>query len=574
MTDFLLLESKEGRTKRMLKSKGYDPQKIINSVKHDFSQLEHSSRPAYKFLYGVCRMFTDNEFTTADDIATMNNILKTISIEPHLSEYNDNLNDLSKDEIFRRFLPLINKENKDTLNKLKHMKFDEPSDYEIVKIDNFQQASKFSKYTNWCVTKQASHFDSYSSDGFNQFYFCLKKGFEKVQKNNIDAPLNEYGLSMISVCVDCNGMPLYITTRYNHDFDGENNENLCTPEQLVEILKVNYVDTFKPSKKGERMNKYNIETKLENGENINNLFDKVTKYSDNFYSVAIGKKNNMIYKNKLLLDWGNINCGEIKYIGEENNIPIIDIEGDFIIKKYNEKSLPSLIRINHISGNFSCSDCSSLTSLEGAPQEVGGNFSCYNCTSLKSLEGAPKKVGEHFSCSECFSLTSLVGAPQKVGRSFFCTRCPSLTSLEGAPQEVGWEFDCRECTSLISLVGAPQKVGKHFHCDDCLLLTSLEGAPQEVGWSFSCTKCTSLTSLVGAPQKVGMDFDCMNCSSLTSLKGAPQKVGGNFNCYNCHSLTSLKGSPQEVGRNFYCRNCPSLTSHEGAPKKVGGKFIN
>ena len=68
---------------------------------------------------------------------------------------------------------------------------------------------------------------------------------------------------MISVCVDYNGMPLYITTRYNHDFDGENNENLCTPEQLVEILKVNYVDTFKPSKKGERMNKYNIETKLE-----------------------------------------------------------------------------------------------------------------------------------------------------------------------------------------------------------------------------------------------------------------------------------------------------------------------
>ena len=29
MNDFILLESKEGRTKRMLKSKGYDPQKII-----------------------------------------------------------------------------------------------------------------------------------------------------------------------------------------------------------------------------------------------------------------------------------------------------------------------------------------------------------------------------------------------------------------------------------------------------------------------------------------------------------------------------------------------------------------
>ena len=84
MYDFLLLESKEGRTKRMLKSKGYDPQKIINDVKHDFSQLEHSSRPAYKFLYGVCRMVTDNEFTNADDIATMNNILKTIYADVYI----------------------------------------------------------------------------------------------------------------------------------------------------------------------------------------------------------------------------------------------------------------------------------------------------------------------------------------------------------------------------------------------------------------------------------------------------------------------------------------------------------
>ena len=567
MNDFILLESKEGRTKRMLKSKGYDPQKIINSVKHDFSQLEHSSRPAYKFLYGVCRMVTDNEFTNAGDIATMNNILKTISIEPHLSEYNDNLNDLSKDEIFRRFLPLIYKENKDTLNKLKHMKFNEPSDYEIVKIDNFQQASKFAKYTPWCVTQHEKHFDSYSNDGINQFYFCLKKGFEKVQKNNIDAPLNEYGLSMISVCVDYNGMPLYITTRYNHDFDGENNENLCTPEQLVEILKVNYVDTFKPSKKGERMNKYNIETKLESGENINNLFDKVTKYSDNLYSVVLDKNNNIIYKNKLLFDWENIKCGEIKCIGEENNIPIIDIKGDFSIKKYNGKSLASLFRINHISGNFYCSYCDSLESLEGAPQEVGGNFYCSDCPSLTSLKGAPQKVGGNFSCSECTSLTSLEGAPQEVGGDFYCRYCDSLESLKGAPQKVGRDFDCVKCPLLTSLQGAPQKVGRSFICNVCSSLTSLEGAPQEVGVDFSCRYCTLLESLEDSPQKVGRDFDCHGCTSLTSLKGAPQEVGGDFICSYCTSLESLKGAPQKVGGDFICRSCTSLKSHEGAPKK-------
>ena len=506
MYDFLLLESKEGRTKRMLKSKGYDPQKIINDVKHDFSQLEHSSRPAYKFLYGVCRMVTDNEFTNADDIATMNNILKTISIEPHISEYNDNLNDLSKEEIFRRFLPLINKENKETFNKLKHMKFNEPSDYEIVKIDNFKQASKFAQYTNWCVTQHISHFNSYSNDGLNQFYFCLKKGFEKVQQNNIDAPLNEYGLSMISVCVDYNGMPLYITTRYNHDFDGENNENLRTPEQLVEILKVNYVDTFKPSKKADRMNKYNIEAKLESGENIKKLFDKVTKHSDNFYSVIIDKNINLIYKNKLLFDWGKIKFGKIKYIGEENNIPIIDIKGDFSIKEYNGKSLASSIVINHISGNFECIASSSLKSLEGVPQTVGGYFDCSGCTSLESLEGVPQTVGEDFNCSGCTSLKSLEGAPQTVRGGFYCDGCTSLESLEGAPQIVGGDFHCWRCTSL----------------------KSLEGAPQTVKGDFNCWRCTSLESLEGAPQIVRGDFNCGGCTSLTSHEGVPKKIGGNF----------------------------------------------
>ena len=51
-----------------------------------------------------------------------------------------------------------------------------------------------------------------------------------------------------------------------------------------------------------------------------------------------------------------------------------------------------------IKNDFNCSNCNSLTSLKGAPNEVGGNFSCSNCTSLTSLEGAPKKVCGDFSC--------------------------------------------------------------------------------------------------------------------------------------------------------------------------------
>ena len=68
--------------------------------------------------------------------------------------------------------------------------------------------------------------------------------------------------------------------------------------------------------------------------------------------------------------------------------------------------------------------------------KVDGNFDCSACTELISLEGAPKEVGGGFSCSYCGELTSLEGAPEKVGDVFNCSDCPNLTSLKYLPKEI------------------------------------------------------------------------------------------------------------------------------------------
>ena len=580
---FLLLESKEDKTKRMLRSKGYDnPSEIIKAVKHDFSELEHSERPAYKFLYAICRMYVDRELQNANDISTMNSMLKIISEEPHLSEYDHNLNGLSKDEIFQRFLPIQKKETEDEINFVKRMKFTGESDYEIVKIDSYQDASRYKKYTSWCVTQNNSHFESYSCDGINQFYFCLKKGFENVKKDNKDAPLNEYGLSMISVCVDYNGMPLYVTTRYNHEFEGENNENLCSPRQVSEVINMNFFEVFKPSKKGEKFNKYKIQEKLENGADINSLFDKVDKITNDFYLVQNDKKQSFIYKKKLVSDWFKFtfDIKKIKFIEEKNDKPVIDYDGDVILK-CKMSSLP--IYFNRVGGYFGCFN-DELTTLEGAPREVGGDFICFS-NKLTSLEGAPEKVGGHFDCGHN-KLTSLEGSPREVGGDFSCVY-NNLTSLEGSPREVGGDFSCSS-NKLTSLEGSPREVGRDFVCANNNL-TSLEGAPEKVGRDFVCTH-NNLTTLEGAPERVGGDFNCysnnlttlegaprevggfFSCvyNNLTSLEGAPEKVGGDFSCYN-NKLTSLKGAPREVGGYFDCSN-NKLTSLEGGPREVGGDF--
>ena len=70
-------------------------------------------------------------------------------------------------------------------------------------------------------------------------------------------------------------------------------------------------------------------------------------------------------------------------------------DGHFCFIDKNGNEAQSVI----IKNDFSCSNCNSLTSLEGAPKEVGRDFSCNYCTSLTSLEGAPQKVGRYFNIS-------------------------------------------------------------------------------------------------------------------------------------------------------------------------------
>ena len=82
------------------------------------------------------------------------------------------------------------------------------------------------------------------------------------------------------------------------------------------------------------------------------------------------------------------------------------------------KRLPDILKdISVVSGHFFCSR-NNLTSLTGAPTNVGGDFNCSN-NLLTSLTGAPSSVGGSFF-SYSNKLTTLVGAPTSVGGDFYC----------------------------------------------------------------------------------------------------------------------------------------------------------
>ena len=135
-----------------------------------------------------------------------------------------------------------------------------------------------------------------------------------------------------------------------------------------------------------------------------------------------------------------------------------------------------IINFGKITGKFDCSGLN-LTSLKGAPTEVGGWFGCHS-NRITSLKGAPQMVSGSFDCSDN-QLTSLEGAPRTIGGGFSCSY-NQLTSLKGAPQKVDGDFNCY-FNYLTSLEGVPQKIGGWFDCRSNSNLHSLDGIGEVKG---------------------------------------------------------------------------------------------
>jgi hypothetical protein len=108
----------------------------------------------------------------------------------------------------------------------------------------------------------------------------------------------------------------------------------------------------------------------------------------------------------------------------------VDVDGDVDLSEIKLTKIP--LNFGRVSGHFQCPYL--LTTLEGAPKEVGGDFDCRN-NQLTTLEGAPKEVGGNFYCTNN-QLTSLEGSPNEVGGHFYCYN-NKLTSLQGSPKRVG-----------------------------------------------------------------------------------------------------------------------------------------
>ena len=331
---FPINESQESKSqsdaiKLLMDKLGWDKQKANNFVRvdlrNDITPLR--DKQIGKFTLGVTRMFIKGELKDANTIGNLNATLKLLSA--HLNEYDRNLNGLSADELISKFETTRKNNVEDEKKEISKLKFG-VSDYEIVKIDSFNDAKKYYNYTNprsrWCLTYTENMFDSYTCNGINQIYFCLKNGFEDIKPIvGENRPLDEYGLSMLSIIVNENGELAYCTPRWNHDNGGS--DSVMDAVEISKVVNVNFYETFKPNNKWKTIIDV-AKNKLANGEPIEDIFDEVSdfKIKDGYIIVKLNKKYNVINTDGdyLFDNW-------FDYIGEKLN------EGNYVIVKSKNK---------------------------------------------------------------------------------------------------------------------------------------------------------------------------------------------------------------------------------------------
>ena len=227
---------------------GWNNEQIMDffgKMQHDIPNVRLSN---CKYFLGVTRMIMEKQLTNGESIMKLNSILKYINNDESLSNsFDRNLNGLTFEKLSEQTSEGMEQAYKSERERFSSTDFGERNtSYNIVKINNFKEASEYSKYNSWCVTHSKEAFNNYTNNGICIFYFCLKDGFESIpEKIGENCPLDEYGLSMLAVCVDENGECKTVTCRWNHNNGG--NDNIMSTEELSRLLGVNFYEVFKPS---------------------------------------------------------------------------------------------------------------------------------------------------------------------------------------------------------------------------------------------------------------------------------------------------------------------------------------
>ena len=338
--------AKDDENKPILTEKG-NTQTVIEYLEHNVrNTFFHDGITSIKFEPGAARIaYGELGMQAHEDtrkLTLLKKMLREISIA-HETEYDSNLNGMTFDELKERFGASIHKADSETEERLKTKTYDK-SDYIIEWIPDFNTAQQYRQYTDhgnanecWCLTRDERMWDNYTGvHNENKVYFCHIPNFESVpRETGPNAPLDNYGLSLISVIVMPDKQLRAVTCRWNHINGGS--DGVMDQDQLSDLLG-GYIFDICPPYSREEVTKRGyiyldeVQQMLDEGVNLSEyiLYDGSR--------IRINEKMNLLNGRKLLcdkwFDWIDEFDNGVAHVGLNGKANLINTEGKLLLDQW------------------------------------------------------------------------------------------------------------------------------------------------------------------------------------------------------------------------------------------------
>ena len=284
---------------------------LLYSVRHTFGLMENKDLP---LLVKVAKIaFDELEFEKSENHIDELNTLKTIV--RLLKKDADAANRVIKDpnvtyeKLYNEYAGILKQLENNMRYRVNSKEYQRNQRYEIIPIDDFHTANELGKYTGrgngegaLCYTQGRNTWDGFTRNGLNQCYLCYTTDFKDIEPRVTEGyPKDEYGLSMIWLFVDGNGELTNSNVRWNHGYqDFKDVDNMFTPEEISDIVGVNFYETFMPNDKWAKKVEEAL-YRLKNGEDPSDVFDECGEFKEGLAAVRLDNKWNYININGELL---------------------------------------------------------------------------------------------------------------------------------------------------------------------------------------------------------------------------------------------------------------------------------
>lgn len=184
--------------------------------------------PAGKFLPGIHRWLREGDITLSSDAdyERLNILLHIIEDHPAFYFFDEDFNGQNREFV-------------ETSLSLDYggPAYETPTaaTYKAVRIGSYDEAREFLPFApDWCILISEEAYREHTRNGKDTFYFLERSDMESVPRMpGVSFPKDDYGLSLIAVCIAANGTIASITSRWNY---GEDQDFFLTPEELKDIV--------------------------------------------------------------------------------------------------------------------------------------------------------------------------------------------------------------------------------------------------------------------------------------------------------------------------------------------------